>query len=995
MPFYKKNKLFFTALCFITALAYGQQFPSTNYTTENILPHNTVRSLLLDGHNTLWVGTDNGVLKKENNKHTYFYEEDGLAMNNTWAIAEDNLGHIWFGSYGGGLSVYDGYTFTVLDTKKGLAHNEITSFYLHNNLMYVGTSNGVSVVDVFTLNVRSYVPPSLDPLVRIQNFFSFKNQIYATTYTSGLLKLVPQEHTLSVEKINDKKRVYQSFVFQDSIYVSLDHEVLKMSLERYTTQKDTLIKPVFNHPVIWGIQKIKKDRLITASWGIFDASGGVFELIKEEVVSLNSIYGIESTHINALAYDGSNHKLFVATGDVGLYEVDLSETVTFKKYENYTVFGSILVQGVKVLQTDKGLIFETSKTQRLQSLKQFKEWEEDYLKTTKIPLPRKEDHFFDLNYNMRFQDIHIYDLKSFNGQVWVNTNLGMYQLDVKGELLQYIPVHTEEFNFTASGELIETDPYLGTRIYHNLKELEYTYYSPREIHRPWMVVGSLKDGSKTYLMSIFKGLYAYENGQFFSYVDAGVWGEKKLRHSTKLGEDIAISNEFGDIFIVNDTDKFTIKRTILRAETKGNTISFLKEYHGKLIVGTEKGLTIFDANRTVFLDKEQGLKQPFYGAEVKGSELWIATDGGQFKIDLEKVLKPAATLNRARLKKVLVNNKEVVFDVEPLVSHLNLGYKENTLQLYYEVNAHPYPGKLSYQYRLNKKGSWSVMSSEASVFLPYLPSEMYDIEVKITDHSVGYVYQQPLLKLKIASPYYKTIWFIILMVLLVLSLAYALFLSQLRQQQKIEDQKRFTQKRLAESKMESLLAQMNPHFTFNAMNSIQNFILDQDTNKALLFLGGFSKLIRMNLDYCTKPFITLKEEVDYLKLYVSVENERFNNRVHVNFHIDKKLDLYDIEVPSMLLQPFVENVFKHAFPPHISAPTIEICFEIVNDTTLECTVVDNGVGANAKLASGVHKSKGMALVKERLKLLGYNQEDVLTVISLPGEGVQVKVCLQV
>lgn len=954
-----------------------------------------VRSLLLDSHNTLWVGTDNGVLKKENNIHTYFYEEDGLAMNNIWAIAEDGLGQLWFGSYGGGLSVYDGTKFTIINKGNGIADNEIISFYLQGDLMYVGTSNGISVVNIHSLKVRSYIPKDLEVLLRVQTFFEFKNQVYANTYASGLLKLTLQETLLSVTKINDKKTVYHSLVEGDSIYVSLGKDMIKTSLDTYTTQQDTLIKPIFTHAVIWDTQRIQKDRLLAASWGIHDASGGVFEIIAGKCVSLNTTFGIESTYINALAYDKKRNKLFVATGDVGMYEVDLSETVTFKPYASYTISATVFVNETKILQTDKGLIFESSEGSKLVDLNQLKKWQENYVNTTKIPLPTKKDQFFDLDYKTLAKDIHIYDLKTFDNKVWINTNIGMYQLNFKGVLLHYLPVNTEEFNFTAFGELIETDPYLGTRVYSDISGFKYTYYPHKIGHNPWMVVGSLKVGEKTYLMSIFNGLYSYENGEFMSYVAAGLWGEKKLRHSTKLGSDIAVSNEFGDVFIFNDTDGFKLIRSISRSETKGNTISFLNEYQGKLIVGTEKGLTIFDGDRTVFLDEEQGVKQPFLGAHVKENSLWIDTEEGQFKIDLEKVLAPALTLSHVQLKQVKVNNKEVVFDKASVISSLDLGYKENTIQLYYEVNAHPYPGKLSYQYRLNKKGDWSAMSENASVFLPYLPSETYHIEVKITDHSVGYVYQQALLKLRINPPYYKTFWFIGLMLLIISLLVYALFLYRLMQQKREDKKKNSAQKRLAESKMESLLAQMNPHFTFNAMNSIQNFILDQDVDKALLFLGGFSKLIRMNLDYCTKPFITLKEEIDYLKLYVSVENERFNNRVDVHFEIDKNIDLYDMEVPSMLLQPFVENVFKHAFPPQVSAPRIDIRFAIINDVILQCTVADNGVGANAMVANGTHKSKGMALVKERLKLLGYEQDDVLKVTSVQGQGVQVLVTLDV
>ena len=95
-------------------LCYSQVFPSRNYSSAKELPNNSIRSLFLDSQNFLWIGTENGVVHKENEKFTHFFEEDGLAMNNCWAIAEDASKRMWFGSYGGGLSIYDGQNFTEL-----------------------------------------------------------------------------------------------------------------------------------------------------------------------------------------------------------------------------------------------------------------------------------------------------------------------------------------------------------------------------------------------------------------------------------------------------------------------------------------------------------------------------------------------------------------------------------------------------------------------------------------------------------------------------------------------------------------------------------------------------------------------------------------------------------------------------------------------------------------------------------------------------------------
>src|SRR5690606_7126371 len=149
MPFYKTIKLFLIVI-FWCSLASSQNYPSKNYTSASVLPNNSVRSLLIDSNNILWIGTENGVIKKENDEFKYFFEEDGLALNSCWAIAEDRNHNIWFGSYGEGVSIYNGFEFEVISEKDGLVHNEITKLFPHGNTMYVGTSNGISLIDINT-----------------------------------------------------------------------------------------------------------------------------------------------------------------------------------------------------------------------------------------------------------------------------------------------------------------------------------------------------------------------------------------------------------------------------------------------------------------------------------------------------------------------------------------------------------------------------------------------------------------------------------------------------------------------------------------------------------------------------------------------------------------------------------------------------------------------------------------------------------------------------
>ncbi|MGB8704641.1 MAG: histidine kinase, partial [Gillisia sp.] len=578
-------------------------------------------------------------------------------------------------------------------------------------------------------------------------------------------------------------------------------------------------------------------------------------------------------------------------------------------------------------------------------------------------------------------------IKAYGNTYWINTNIGIFALNESGELQHYLPLHSEEINFTESGNLIETNPYGGVRIYSDLDAFKDTLFEQENPATPTMVVNSLRRGHKTYFLSVFSGLYVWEKGKFRSYLKNDIWKEQKLRNITELGRNMAISNEFGDIFIVNDDQgSFKVLEKIPRAKIRGNTISFLKEYKGSLLIGTEKGLTILKDKRSIFLDEEQGLKQPLLCATVNGDTLSLGTKNGFYTINLNAVSDVKALVDTVNVKEVYVNNKKFPFVQKSGKQEINLNHDENTVLLKFSTNSHPYPKKLSYQYRLNSHEDWSRSFSTPEIFLPFLPPKDYHVSVRVLDSSTGLNYTQSLTNLTILPPFWKTWWFALLIICTISVAIYSIYKIQINQTRKFEEQKGQIQKRFEETKMEALLAQMNPHFIFNAMNSIQNYIMESDIDNATIFLGDFAKLIRLNLDYCTKPSILLIEEMEYLKSYIRVENTRFNNKVKVITNLDPLIDLYEVEIPTMILQTFVENVFVHAFSPNIKDPTLKISFKLISKSILECKIEDNGIGFSKNSTNKLHKSKGVKLVKERLGLLGYDIDKALEIISEKNKG---------
>lgn len=991
MPSFKITKLFFSFFLWIS-FAYSQNYPVNTYTAANRLPNNSVRSLLIDSHNVLWIGTENGVVKKENDDFKYFFEEDGLALNSCWAIAEDPNGNIWFGSYGGGVSVYDGFKFRVVSETEGLIHNEITQLFSHGPYMYVGTSDGVSRVNINTFEVLSFDHPSMDALFRVMDFFEYKEQVYVITYRTGLHKI--DEHDNLVQ-VNDHTFIYSAFVDKDSIYSSNKGYFSKNSLDHYVSKKDSAPLEELGSSIIWDYVKTGNDRLFAAAWGIYDPSGGIYEIKDQQFVPRASDFQLFSKEVVTLAYDSTFNRLYAGTKDAGLFEISLDPQVKFHEVRGKDVLGFARTKNSSAVLLNDALVLENGDANHRLTLPLLKKWQENYLSTTPIPLPRHKDDFYELDYSTEAQEIKFYDLKAHRDTYWANTNIGLFAITESGELAHYLPLHTEEINFTPSGNLIETNPYGGVRIYNDLEDFEFTHFNQEKAHTPTMVVSSLQKKHKTYFLSIFSGLYVWENGTFTSYLEKGIWKEKKLKHITPLEDNIAVSTEFGDIFIFNDDQSFQLLNKIPRAKIQGNTISFLKSYKGALIIGTEKGLTVYDNDRYIFLDKEQGLEQPLLSAEVEKNILKVGTTDGFYTLNIDSITSTEALVERIKLKEITVNNNEFSLEPHSRTDPLTLSHNENSVLLTFSANAHPYPNKLKYQYRLQPNERWSPPALKPEIFLPSLPPGNYDIAVRVFDESTGLAYTRPLISLAILPPFWKTWWFVLLIIGTVSIGVFSIYRFQIRQTQKFEKQKGLIQKRLEETKMEALLAQMNPHFIFNAMNSIQYYIMENDIDNATIFLGDFAKLIRLNLDHCSEPIIALGEEIEYLQSYIRVENTRFNNTIKVIFETDPAIDPYQVEIPSMLLQTFVENVFVHAFPTGYKNPVLKVSFKLIGDHILQCTIADNGIGFSSLSSNPLHESKGLSLVKERLSLLGYNVEETLDISTVKHKGTTVKLQLRV
>ncbi|MBE7173927.1 MAG: histidine kinase [Williamsia sp.] len=221
-------------------------------------------------------------------------------------------------------------------------------------------------------------------------------------------------------------------------------------------------------------------------------------------------------------------------------------------------------------------------------------------------------------------------------------------------------------------------------------------------------------------------------------------------------------------------------------------------------------------------------------------------------------------------------------------------------------------------------------------------------------------------------------------------------LKQLESEQGLEAKKRelaSINEQLAEARLSALQTQMNPHFVFNALNSIKRMILDGDNERASRYLSKFALMIRMTLEHSKETFVTLHENIEYLKAYLDMEKLRFHDTFIYSIHSDEQVDLIETVIPSMMIQPLVENAIWHGLMYAEADKRLQVSFN-QEQNKITCTVEDNGIGIrqSEKLRQShrpMHRSVGLENLRNRIKIINekYHTDCSLHITDLKESGI--------
>jgi hypothetical protein len=403
--------------------------------------------------------------------------------------------------------------------------------------------------------------------------------------------------------------------------------------------------------------------------------------------------------------------------------------------------------------------------------------------------------------------------------------------------------------------------------------------------------------------------------------------------------------------------------------------------NGKLWVGTDKGV-----NRISVLDPgfpiqkytiSDGLASDIIDViYVTNKKAFIGTSEGITFFDEEKMTSQSRC--DLRFTNITVAGKKYY----PGEAPVQIAHAKNSIEFNYVGISYKSSGDIRYRYRLQGLDSGWHETRETLLSFPALPSGDYQLQLQAINKfdissqvlTTGFTIEKLL---------YEKTWFKLLIVVLSMALTSFIMWLIIRRIRKREQEKTSFVKRINELEQLSRKAQMNPHFIFNSLNSIQQYVMDADVAGANKFISGFSRLIRQTLDFSSRPEISLEEELDYLTNYLDIEKTRLENAFSWSVYVDKTVKPAEYYIPPMILQPFVENSVRHGLRfLRDKSGMVTITVKREKDH-LVCMLEDNGIGRKAamkyKSISPInYQSKGLSLTADRIEMYNREHEQQIT-----------------
>ncbi|MDR3697050.1 two-component regulator propeller domain-containing protein [Mucilaginibacter sp.] len=388
--------------------------------------------------------------------------------------------------------------------------------------------------------------------------------------------------------------------------------------------------------------------------------------------------------------------------------------------------------------------------------------------------------------------------------------------------------------------------------------------------------------------------------------------------------------------LINDSINFSVQNLTVNDGLNNNVINEILYQKDSVYVATGEGISIIPANVSI----------------------------PEFNIPVQLI-------------RMRINQRDTI-----IAPHYHLRNDQQNLQMQFagiELGGH----FKNLQYTLNKNKNW--INFDENTLTIELGSGSHLIQVRAVDVNGNISNKILAIKFDIATPFWKAIWFW-LFTALILQLVVIYWLNRrIKSRKEAKLAKQIAGVQIASLEQQAFTSLMNPHFMFNALNSIQHYINLQDRQNANRYLSDFASLIRKNFEAAQQSFVPLEQEVENIKIYLRLEQMRFNNHFSYQLSIDENLDVEEWMIPTMILQPLLENALLHGIMPSSIDGKVDIDLK-EQEGNLMITITDNGIGIANSIALKTpdgHKSRGMELIKKRVAALSSFGASAITISMAP------------
>ena len=941
----------------------AQQYNFKNYSVESGLPYIQIFAMFQDSKGHLWSGGYGGASKFNGKTFKNYSPKNGLANHYVNAIIEDQFHLMTIGTIDG-LSVIDKVKGTVSNyyMKDGLPSNNVTSFCLDPKLgLWTGTNKGLCIWDGKKVTQVSYFKDqNISCLLYTEKYGVFigtNKGLFVKDKNSNEFRLLVENVTVnSISQINDK------------IYAGTDNGLYLLNLEKHTTN-------------VFHVSNGLLDENITAV--LCQKNGVVWIGSKTGLISFNgsefSYYNIgfdnNSNHIRSLLIDYEDN-LWIGTHS-GLFKY---RGKGFTVYDKQHGLGSAFIfQIIRDVNQNLWIATESNGIYKFAN-GFFKNY------STKQGLPSNQVNAI---------------LPQDDGSVWFG---GVNGISVyKNENIQNAPFGTA-FKLEAPINCFYKDSkgliWVGGQngvcsMKKNGNSYLITYYKipgktdDKAGFAVWSFIEDNKGGiwAGTYLAGLFK----LEGNQF---KQQAISSPDEVNTALDLCKD-----NFGNLYAATlngvlmfnpdkHTYKFISEKDGLSSELV-YAISITKD-NNYLWAGTNQGINKIDIKKLQYdvMDiTKYGRTDGFTGVESNShgiyedadSSIWFGTVNGLIKYT------PKEFIENDNLSKTSITNIKIGYSDTLLANGSVLPFSLNNISFYFDGISLTAPEKVLYTYKLeNYDKDWSPYTDVNYIKYDNLPPGKYTFKVKSCNNEGIWNIEPVTFSFTIKSPYYKTWWFILFCIIGVSGIVIIIFRLRLRQLRKKQEAEFEHLVEVSKAELTALRAQMNPHFVFNALNSIQHYILNSKGEEAVKYLSKFAKLIRIILSNSEKPIVTINEDIEAIKLYLELEKMRFENKFDYSINIDSSIDGDYDEIPPMLIQPYLENAILHGINPKVNNGHIEISIKVVNQF-IKISIRDDGIGREKSKAvqslqpAARHKSLGMKITKDRVRILNTIHQSNLNV----------------